>query len=256
MKRTTRVLLGSVVLGLSFLSASVNIEKPKMMARVVPVPSALLLNAYKYMGGLKNISIEAVTTSDDIYQNKMVVTYTHHIRIEMKRPDRLYISVHGDLKDKAYYINHGHFTVFDHRLGYYGTLKVPVTIDAALDALFEKYDIKTSLANILYRDLDKRIPPKNKGYYLGISDVDNIPCHHIGFISETQEYQVWIEEGKKPLIRKFLIIDKTEPYLPRSGTVLKWKTDDKREMNLFRFTAPETAKQIDITPADEWEEAL
>jgi len=232
-------------------ASAAELKKPKLMARVAPVPSALLMNSYRYMGKLKHFSIDAVTTSDDTWLDEMVVTYTHHIHIDLKRPGQLRIITSGDLKEKEYYINNGHFTVYDALTNYYGELEVPKTVDQALDFLFEKYDVKTALANILYTDLDRRIPPKNKGYYFGMSDVDDVACHHIGFVSATQEFQVWIEADDKPLIRKFIIIDKTEPEMPRSGTQLRWNLDEKLDDGLFYFHPPKGAIKIDIEPAGE-----
>jgi len=247
------VFIVGITVSSTALSASVKLTEPRLMEHVTPVPSALLINAYRYTGSLKSFSIDAVTENDDVFLDKMVVTYTHHIQIRVKRPQKLYISTYGDLKDKEYYLNSGHFTVYDRMLNYYGKLDVPIKIDNALDYLFELYDIKTSLANILYTDLDKRIPPKNRGYYFGESSVDDIACHHIGFFSDTQEYQVWIEKGKHPLIRKFIVIDRTNPFLPRSGTVLKWNIEEKNDDAIFIFKAPKTAQEIDITPVNEWE---
>jgi len=252
MKRVRLILaaLAGMLLIPTAVTASVDVPRPRLMGgAAIPVPSALLINSYRYMGKLKSFSIDAVTMSDDVFLDKMIVTYTHHIQIKIKRPQKLYILNYGDLKDKEYYLNSGHFTVYDRDLDYYGKLDVPVTIDKALDYLFELYDIKTSLANILYTDLDRRIPPKSKGYYFGESAVDDIVCYHIGFMSETQEYQVWIEKGERPLIRKFVVIDKIDPFLPRSETVLRWKVDEKPDDTLFVFNVPKTAKKIDIAPA-------
>jgi len=251
--KCTLVCILGIALGNTILPASEKPAEVKLMEHVKPVPSALLINSYRYMGKLKSFSIDAITTSDDVFLDKMIVTYTHHIQIKLKRPEKLYISNYGDLKDKVYYLNSGHFTVYDRDLNYYGKLDVPVTVDKALDHLFELYHIKTSLANILYRDLDRRIPPKSRGYYFGESEIDTVACHHIGFVSEIQEYQVWIEKGERPLIRKFMIIDKIDPFLPRSETVLQWKLDEKLDDALFVFNAPKTAKEINITPADSWE---
>ena len=224
---------------------------PKIMPQTSLVPSALLLKSYRYMGGLKQFSIKAVTTSDDLYRNKMAVTYIHEIEMDVNRPDKLYIQKHGDLKNKAYYINAGNFTVYDEDTNYYGRLDTPKSIDKALDFLFEKYHVKTSLANILYTDLDRRIPPKEKGVYFGISEVEGVPCHHIGFSTQTQEYQVWIEQGERPLIRMFIITDKSESYHPRSMTVLHWDLKPAFDENHFLFEVPKNAIQIDIEPIGE-----
>jgi hypothetical protein len=253
MKTLLAVAVGMTMLTAAPATASEGVKQPKLMDGVIPVPSALLMQSYRYMGKLKEFTIDAVTTSDDAYLDEMVVTYTHWVHIDMKRPDHLHIAVSGDTKIKEYYISGKNFLVYDGLTNYYGELEVPQGIDKALDFLFEKYDVKSPLANILYTDLDKRIPPKDKGFYFGISEVDDIPCHHIGFVTETQEFQVWIEQGEHPLIRKFIIVDKTLSYLPRSGTVLRWNITPEFGKNTFVFDMPKGAVKIDIEPADEWE---
>ena len=239
----------ALVLSTVAVSASSDIKVSKLMAQKTSEPSEILMNSYRYMGKLKRFSIDAITTNEDMYGDKMLVTYTHHIHMDVIRPNLLHIELNGDIKNRSYYINDGHFTVYDKNTNYYGTLEVPQKIDHALDHLFEKFNIKTSLANILYTDLDKRIPPKTKGYYFGILDVKDTPCHHIGFVTPTQEFQVWIAVGKHPVIRRFTVIDKTEILRPRSSTVLKWDLKPNLKPNSFVFEKPKGAVQINIEPA-------
>jgi hypothetical protein len=253
MKPLLAVAAGAIMLVPATVSASTEVKEPQLMEGKIPVPAGLLINSYRYMGKLKHFSIDAVTTSDDEYLDEMVVTYTHWVHIDLKSPDNLHIAVSGDTKIKEYYISGKNFLVYDGLTNYYGELEVPQGIDKALDFLFDKYDVKSPLANILYTDLDKRIPPKDKGFYFGVSEVDDIPCHHIGFVTPTQEFQVWIEQGEHPLIRKFIIVDKTLSYLPRSGTVLRWNITPEFGKNTFVFDKPEGAMRINIEPADEWE---
>ncbi len=211
-----------------------------------PLPSALVMNAYRYLGKLQMFSIDAVTTNEDEFQNKMLVTYTHWVHIDLQRPDKLHISVDGDLKERDFYLDNGHFTIYDKALGYYGSLQLSGNINAALDDLFEQYDIKTALANVLYSDLYKRIPPKQEGYYFGLSYVGDTVCHHIGFANDVEEIQFWIKKGDRPLIRKFIVIDKTETFLPRSGTILYWNLTPHFDKKVFEFIPPENAREIPI----------
>jgi len=218
---------------------------------VSPLPSAIIMNAYRYLGTLQYFSVDAVTDNDDYLQKKIMVTFRHNIHIDLQRPNRLHIDVEGDLKSRSFYINNGDFTAYNKDLNYFGKLNIPKNLDAALDYLFERYNIKTALANILYSDLDKRISPKNKGFYFGISKVNDIECHHIGFSYDNQEIQLWIEKGEKPLIQKFTLIDKSEALYPRSTTTLKWIVNTKPNMKLFIFDVPYKAIQIDIQPNNE-----
>lgn len=245
MKRILYILL-SLQMSAVVLFASSNISGVEQAKTLYPLPSVIIMKAYRYLGTLNSFSVDAITTNDDYFQEEMVATFTHKIHIDLQRPGKLHIDVMGDLKNRSFYLNAGRFTMYDQDLDYYGKLKVAQNIDMALDDLFEAYDIKTALANILYSDLDKRIHPKNKGYYFGISEVDGKECHHIGFTSSVEEIQLWIEKGKRPLIRKFIVIDKTEAHLPRSGTMLRWNLKPKLNGALFEFIPSDSMVQIAI----------
>ena len=157
MKRMLYVLL-ILQMGATMLFAA-SLKGESGAKTLYPLPSAIIMNAYRYLGKLQHFSIDAVTTNDDEFQGKMLVTYTHWVHIDLQRPGRLHVSVNGDLKERKFYLDHGRFAIYDKVLGYYGTLELPQKIDTALDDLFERYDIKTALANVLYSDLYRRIPP-------------------------------------------------------------------------------------------------
>lgn len=234
--------------GTDAFASSQTTQKAYLLRTVAPVASSILLRSYRYIERLKRFSIEAEMSSDDMYLDRMVVTYTHRVEIDVWRPGKLFVSIDGDVKSREYYLSHGDFTVYDIPTRYYGKLRVSPNIDDALDYLFEAYGIKAVLANIIYSDLEKRIPPRNKGYYFGESEVDGKVCHHIGFDYPSHSYQVWIEKGAHPLIRKFLIVDKTNPLLLRSGATLKWDIDPKFPDGFFLFTPTKGDRHIDITP--------
>ena len=238
------------ILYMTLLSSTIILfgaEKNTMVKTVHPVASAILLDAYRYVGSLDRFSLEAVTSNDDVYHDTMLISYKHKIQLSLQRPDKLKVHVVGDIKNRSTYLLHDTFTMIDNGLNYYGEVEVPKTIDGALDYLFENFNIKTPLANLLYTDLDKRLPPKHKGYYFGTTLIDGKMCHHIGFTNENRELQVWIEKGQTPLIKKFVIIDKTEKLNPRSATLIRWDIHPRFDENYFLFKAPDGAQKISVS---------
>ena len=215
-----------------------------------PVASVILMDAYRYLGTLDKFSFTALTSSDDVYHDKMLISYKHKIELSLQRPDKLKTHIVGDLKNRSTYLMHDTFTMIDNGHNFYGEVEVPKTIDSALDHLFENFNIKSPLANLLYTDLDKRLAPKRKGYYFGTTQVDGKMCHHIGFLGEEHDFQVWIEAGQTPLIRKFMIIDKSEKFMPRSMTVIRWDLQPHFDEKHFLFTAPKDAEQITVLEKD------
>ena len=237
------------VLYMAVLSSTIILfaaEKNTAVKMSHPVASVILMDAYRYLGTLDKFSFTALTNNDDVYQDKMLISYKHKIELNLQRPDKLRTHISGDLKNRSTYLMHDTFTMIDNGQNFYGQVEVPKTIDSALDYLFENFNIKSPLANLLYTDLDKRLAPKRKGYYFGTTEVDGEMCHHIGFSGEENDFQVWIEAGQTPLIRKFVIIDKSEKFMPRSTTILRWDIQAHFDEKHFLFTAPEGAEQISV----------
>jgi hypothetical protein len=49
------------------------------------------------------------------------------------------------------------------------------------------------------------------------------------------------------LIKKFVIIDKTEKLNPRSATLIRWDLHPRFDEKHFRFKAPEGALKISVS---------
>ena len=245
-KRLFTISILILLSGTMMLSAT---EKSEKVKTAYPVASAILIDAYRYLGSLDNFSFDAITTNDDMYHDIMLQEFTHKVHVDLQRPDKLQIHVSGDIKNRSIYMLNDSFTIIDHDLNFYGELQTPKTIDSALDHLFEKYEIKAPLANLLYTDLDKRIAPKENGHYFGTTMVDGKICHYIGFVNDQRELQVWIEKGQTPLIRKFSIIDKSGKFDLRSTTLLRWDIKPYFKRKLFLFKAPKNAEKISVEPA-------
>ncbi len=237
-------LLGSSLL-LQASGLKVQESEAKMM---YPVASAILKDAYGYIGSLKSFSFDAVTENEDVFKNKMIITYLHKTHIDLQRPGRLHVRLIGDVKNRSLYLSDGTYVLYDHDLNYYGVLKTPKSIDGTLDFLYEEFNIKTILANLLYSDVQKRLTPKEKGYYLGTSVIDGVVCHHLGFSNDKRELQVWVERSVRPLIRKFTVIDKKEKREPRSTTTIQWNLHPNLKASDFLFKVPEGATQISMAP--------
>lgn len=206
--------------------------------------SDILKHAYRYIGHLDQYMFNAVVQEDASNGKKII----QRVQVEVDRPNKLRVDTRGDIKNRTVYLNHGQFTMFDHDYHYYGQLKTPVSVDKALDYIFEKYGINAPLATLLYSDMDKRLP-KVRGKYFGIKEVEGVPCDYVAFKSEGATIHVWIEKGKKPLIKAYAIITEDQGKVYRKDTTVQWKTDVTLPERDFVFVAPKGAEKIPVEPA-------
>ncbi|WP_457606965.1 DUF2092 domain-containing protein [Nitratifractor sp.] len=208
----------------------------------------ILRRAYRHLDEMGSFTLEAVTVNEDVYRETLVTEVHHRIRVALQRPDRLRIDIVGDSKDQSYFFKAGKFDLFDWQFRLYGQLNTPETIDGMLDYIYDSYGIASPLANLLYSDLEDRLMPKGRGFYLGVQKIGGIPCHHLGFVNKAKELQVWVQAEGDPLIRRFVIIDKSTPWRLHSATTLQWNPGKFRQ-GWFDFVPPKDAVEISIEPA-------
>ena len=78
--------------------------------------------------------------------------------------------------------------------------------------------------------------------YVGEGLVRGVKCHHLAFDKDDIQWQIWIDAGEKPLIRKLLINQKKLPAEPQwTAYLTDWNFSPQLSDNLFAFTPPEKA---------------
>ena len=222
----------ALLLGSTALSAKVSEAK------------AITQNMFDYVGSLEKFAFDAIVINDDIQDGKNV-KHTHNVSVKVDRPDRFRIDVKGDIKNRSSYLNGGTYTMIDHGFNYYGQLKTAKNIDATLDQLFEQYGIQAPLAQLIYSDMRKRSKMRRSKYF-GKVTLDGVECDYVAFANKNRIVHIWIERGDKPLVKHFVIIDKTAEGNPRSETAIKWNLNAKISDSDFIFAAPKGASKISV----------
>ena len=180
-----------------------------------------------------------VNYSDDDKKNK------HQVDVKVNRPGQFRIDVSGDTRNRSNYLNDGHYTVYDHDKNIYLYLETPKDIDSALDDLFDRFEIKSPLAQLMYSNMGERIK-FNKSKNFGIVDLEGVECHYLAFSDRYKEVHVWVTTGDTPLLKHYIIKDKTSKNNAFKATTISWKNAKKVSSDDFIFTVPKNAKEVFI----------
>ena len=122
----------------------------------------ILNNAYQHIGNMDKYAFTAVIVDDEKQDGK---TYKHTAVVKVDRPGKLRVDTTGTVKNRSSYLNNGNFTMIDHNYNYYGQIKTPKNLNAALDVLFEKFGIRAPLAQLIYSDMDKKARFRSSKYF-------------------------------------------------------------------------------------------
>jgi hypothetical protein len=206
----------------------------------------ILNHSYQYLGSMDKYAFTAVV-SDEVAQDAKA--YTHTTLVKVDRPNKLRVEITGTIKNRTNYLNNGSYTMFDHHSKFYGEIKIPKNIDDALDVLFEKFNIKAPLAQLIYSGMDKRAKFA-KSKYFGTKVVDGVECDYIAFRNGTKEIHIWIATGDKPLVKVYSIINTSKNYPSRINTSVTWNENAHISDNDFVFVAPKDASKISVNPVN------
>jgi hypothetical protein len=113
-----------------------------------------------------------------------------------------------------------------------------------LEVLFKE---PQPLADLFYSDLRPLDQLALEADVVGDSLVNGRPCRHLSFRGKRVDWQIWIEQGKTPFIRKLAISYRDQPGTPQSVALLNyWERPKQFSDRLFNFTAPADSQWIDV----------
>jgi len=168
--------------------------------------------------------------------------------VSLKRPNRIFASrTDDDGIMRRFWYDGKTASMYDEGEKVYFQVKVPDTIDEMLDYLETVIESPPPLADLLYNDLSFLSKRALSVMYIDVSFVYNSACDHLAFRGESVDWQMWVDRGEKPLIRKVVITYKELPGEPQlSARIEEWDTQPQLSDTLFQFSIPEGARRIPV----------
>jgi len=217
---------------------------------IEPKAMEVLKQMCDYLKNLQQFSVQAEITEDVRLTSGQRIQYARKLEASVRRPDRFRAESVGDTDNRQLVYDGKTITLLDRAKNFYTTIAAPPEIDAALDHAVQAFNLRAPLADLIYtKSYEYLTEGALSGFYVGLSKVQGVSCHHLAFTQKDIDWQIWIEDGSTPLPRKFLITDKTAQGLQFTAVFTKWNTSPQFEEGLFTFVAPEKAEKIDILPA-------
>lgn len=247
------LLLVTALLGLMLLNSPGSCQDTKTPApqvakpaAAIPQPEKILQEACELLKSAKQFSFKAEITDDRVYTGGKKLQFAFDLQAYVQRPDKLRINAAGDVDNKEFFLDGKTLTLYDKPHNVYATMEVPVSIDAAMDKASKEYGVRVALADLTSENAYALATKGTKNaLYVGQGVVHGVKCHHLAFDRDKIQWQIWIDAGEKPLIRKLLITQKKLPAEPQwTAYFADWNFSPQLTDNLFVFTPPEGAKQI------------
>ncbi len=215
-----------------------------------PKPKEVLQQMCDFLKQQQQFSFKAEVTDDRVYRGGRKLQYGLDMEAFFRRPDKLRINGSGDREDKQLFFDGKTLTLYEKSKNLYGAMEVTGDHEAALEKASKDLGLHVGLADLGSSHLWEHV---NRGLtnalYVGRHKVRGVPCHHLAFDKEHIHYQMWVEAGEKPLLRKVVVTQKKLPFAPQWTAYLSdWNFSPQLADNLFTFAPPAGAQKIDFLP--------
>lgn len=204
-----------------------------------------------YLRTLKAFEINAKTSTDEVMDSGLKVQFDGSANVKVRRPDRFRVESTSDRKQRVLFYDGKAITLYAPRVKYFATASAPSTISETANILAQKYGIDMPLADLFVWGTDQAKQDDIKSaMYLGPATVDGVKADQYAFRQEGVDWQVWIQQGGKPLPLKMVVTTTSEAAQPQHVVQLRWNIAPKFAEDTFGFKPPKGAMRIALQTAD------
>lgn len=213
-------------------------------------PFELARSASDRLAEASSISVHVEKRYDVVLKNGAKVEYSGALQILSSKPTGLFMDYGDDLSARQVWYDGRSMTMLDTLKNLYVTIPVEGSVAEALTTVSEKHGLELPLKPLLQDNLLEKMKPVVRASYLGIHDAEGEPCHHLLFLGEHLDMQVWITIGDTPLLRKLVLTFwEIEGSPQQSLTFHDWNLEAVIDPEEFEPQLPDGAMAIEILPA-------
>jgi len=208
---------------------------------------AILMKMADFLSQAKSFSVTIETGYDVVQETGQEIEFGAVRKMIVQRPDRARIEItHRDGSQAEFIFDGKQIYIFNARDNVYGTVEKPGTIDQAVTYFTEDLDMRLPLSELCLTDLPKLLGDHVRVLnYIDTAVIDGVTCDHLAARTDTVDFQVWIEQGAKPLPRRTLINYKNAAGEPDFWAQFEdWDLSPKISESAFTIKPPEGAEQI------------
>ena len=215
---------------------------------VDPQADELLQRMGNYLAQAEFFSVSAEVWQDVQLGSGQQVQAGRTIELQVRRPNRFHAEVRSTRRNRGLYYDGKTITLLNRVQNFYGSIPAPATLDEALDIASERFGIALPLEDIIVSDpYQSAIKKVISGIYIGPVTVLGVPCEHLVFSLGTVDWQIWIEQGARPVPRKIVITYKDEQGTPEYTAIFSnWDFQTRLPDFLFKCEPPTGTSKISV----------
>ena len=213
-----------------------------------PRSDALLKRMGAYLTALPSFTVRATNTLQVMLVSGEKLDFEAVSEVSVRRPDRMRSHRAGVVGSADFFYDGKTVTVFDKTTKFFTVSQAPRSLDSLLPVLEDLLGVDVPGADLLYTDIYEGLMAEvTQAQYVALEDVGGVRTHHLAFRGREVDWQIWIEDGDRPLPRRYLITTKWMTGAPQFGVALNdWNVSPRLDDKTFTFEAPPEARKVEV----------
>jgi hypothetical protein len=209
----------------------------------------ILKTATDYIATQQSISAKFDSDIEIITPDLQKIQFSSSGQLKMQRPDKLRIRRTGGYVDAEMIYDGKTLTLYGNNAKSYLQADDPGTVDHIIDVLQSSAGGAMPGTDLLishpYEELMANVIDAK---HIGQGVVDGVECEHLAFRGPEVDWQIWVETGSRPIVRKYVITSKTLAGAPQYTLRIKdWNTDAIADADAFVFKPPSDTTKVSLS---------
>ena len=218
---------------------------------VKPQPMDVLKQMAAYVRSLNRFKVRVEKTTELILPTDQRLHADQTVEIAIQKPNRMRANFQNLSGGRQLFYDGKTFALYTPESNVYASATAPSTLDETLDMLADHYRISMPIADLLTADPQSRLVRNLKSEtYVGRILIRGVVCHHLAFQTPEVDWEIWVEDGPRPLPHRLVLTDKSVEGSPEmAATLTNWNVAPQFATDLFTFNPPPNAEKISFVGA-------
>ena len=233
------------------LATAASAQAPAPRTGVDPRAAELLRQMSDALRRAPAFTVHAEITYDEVLRSGRKLQFAAALDAALRRPNGLAVDYRSDVGGKQLWYDGKTLTLLDLVAGVFTTEAAAPTLAATLETLEKEQGMSLPLADLVADDPYARLTSGAlSGFVVGPGDVNGTTCHHLAFVQDDLDWQIWIDAGESPLPRKLVIVYTTLPGAPQyAATLSDWTFPKTLPAARFAPVLPKEAHRVGFVAA-------
>lgn len=216
---------------------------------IEPAAQQRLRASLDYLNTLETFTVATHGNVEVVLLDGQKIQFLNQVDLAVQRPNRMHARRLGDALEQELFYDGETLTLHQPGDNVYATVPAPPTLMAALDFARNELDIVAPAGDLLDANAyDLLMEGVRTGFVVGTAMLGGVFCDHLAFSAPGTDFQLWVEQGERPLPRRMVITSRDVVNAPQFTVNLDdWNLAPKLPASEFRFDPPDGALAIEFT---------